>query len=333
MAQPVWRSNRISREPVLAGAGYSNNNRKTHIFSNGFINGSEYDSHSESRAASQDGMGSEYSVRGSGSYRNGRPNVMYAGYAGTTGNAYEGSFGGNSFAGHTSGSVSGSASRRNSANGNSASAQINKKQNSRTQSVRTPDIGTSNKAAAPSVSLGDLSAEREHALAVSAQRKKAATKKRKAVRIVKAAEVRPVPVTFIFMAVIATVLLMFIIYNLVSLNEMTIKLSESQSMLTELMKTEKELSLKLELKNDLLEIERIATEEYGMVKNDKVVKQYINIEGEDKIEVIVPQNVAESRSTALPESEVDNKDGGNGVFSNVMSAFGQRFESLLEAIN
>lgn len=325
MAMPVMdkfgRNNFISREPVLAGVGYSNIPLKQNIFSDSFINNSEYGLYSEGRAASQDDMSSNIE---SDSYRVGRRNIMFSGYAGTTGNTYSGV----GFGGYSSGVSVGRASQKRNTGVNIPSSvgadSINKG-----NSVRTPDIGMNKGKVSPSVSLGDLSVDRARAVAVSEQRKKTVAKKRKAVRTVRRTSDRPFPFAFIVMAAMSTVLLMYIIYNLVSLNEMTIELAESQSMLTQLVNEEKELSLKLELKNDLLEIEKIATEEYGMVKNDKVVKQYINIEGEDKIEV----NAEKSRASVEMQNSNEADHEENGVFSNVMSAFAKRFEKLLEAIN
>ena len=47
----------------------------------------------------------------------------------------------------------------------------------------------------------------------------------------------------------------------------------------------KELETKLETRSDLMEIRRIATEEYGMVEQDYLRMEYVALESEEEIRV------------------------------------------------
>ena len=93
------------------------------------------------------------------------------------------------------------------------------------------------------------------------------------------------PIALIFTALMCSLLFMYMIYNIVRINEYTIDIAKLKSRPSELTAQQNELTLKLEKKNDLVEIERIATQEYGMVKRDKVAKQYVNVGDGDVIEV------------------------------------------------
>jgi len=104
------------------------------------------------------------------------------------------------------------------------------------------------------------------------------------------------------------------IYNIVRINEYTIAISELKSRYNQLVTEQSELMLKLEKKNDLVEIERIATEQYGMVKRDKVAKQYVNVGEGDVIEV---------------ETEAEAETSSDGL-SSLMSAISANFGDLLD---
>ncbi len=313
-----YQQNMFGRQavPALAapGAGHMTSNRAydPHIQS-------KQNSRFAGRAASQDGMDPTQS----GSYRADRPqskarrHIQYAD-AGTghhTGNDSYGTYGADPYSsrsGVPSGMQSGVRSDSRSAAG-------------RQNAVRTPNMAKNNRMRADAaVSVGQVNG------GAVADKPKSPKKPKPKLHIVSTASVHSIPLTSIIIACIATALLFYIVYNIVSLNEMTLRLAESQSQLTELIKTEKELSLKLEMKNDLLDIEQIATEEYGMVKSDQVVKKYINIEGEDKIEI------SSSKETEdLPESRgAEDTDGETtGPLSTLMSAFANQFESFMEAIH
>ncbi|MFA6948294.1 MAG: hypothetical protein WCQ72_04880 [Eubacteriales bacterium] len=95
----------------------------------------------------------------------------------------------------------------------------------------------------------------------------------------------PFPTAVIFMTIICTALFMGMIMSFVRINEMTIELESLERDAAALAKTQSELTLSLEKKNDLREIERYATEELGMVKIDQLAKKYITLDVAEKIEL------------------------------------------------
>lgn len=136
------------------------------------------------------------------------------------------------------------------------------------------------------------------------------------VRTIKSNKSVPFPTSAVFVSVICTVLFMFMMLTLAQINEFTRDISTLQGKLSELVKQEEELSLDIELKNDLRKVENAAVNELGMVKGDEVAKQYIVIGNEDKIEVIEPE----------PKED-------DGLINTVMSAIGENFRDLVEYIN
>lgn len=131
------------------------------------------------------------------------------------------------------------------------------------------------------------------------------------IHTVSAEEHRPFPISAVFIALICTVLFMFMIYNLVQINEYTVTVTELRNQLADLQEEEKSLSFQLEKRNDLRVIEELA-QKLGMVKLDQVSKQYVTVEGDDKIETY---------DTAAPENHSD-------VFGNIMSSLGQYFSDI-----
>lgn len=89
-------------------------------------------------------------------------------------------------------------------------------------------------------------------------------------------------------------LFLLIIYNNVQLNEKNSKVDELKSTVVELDSKLSELTLKVEKKNDLREIEQRALE-LGMVKADELKKVYVSINSADKVE-LVDDNADEKQS-------------------------------------
>ena len=98
------------------------------------------------------------------------------------------------------------------------------------------------------------------------------------------------PFSFLFTAAITTVLIMFIIMNYVMIHDYTKDISDLNDQIQELAQTEKDLSLELTKKEDILTIEKIAREELGMVQSDQVTRKYISLESGDKTEVLGDQS-------------------------------------------
>lgn len=133
------------------------------------------------------------------------------------------------------------------------------------------------------------------------------------VRTVRAKSRKPFPISAVVMVTICTLLLMFMVVSYVQINEYTIEVASLRGELTDLIGERKDLTLALEEKNDMLEIEKYATENLGMVKSDQLTKKHISLDQEDKIEVV----------EAEPTEDMT-------VVSSVMSAIADNFKGLWE---
>ena len=103
-----------------------------------------------------------------------------------------------------------------------------------------------------------------------------------------------------FAAVIAVaVSLMLIVASSVMLTRAEADVSRLKTDITSTASDVNELRSDIEAKHDLLEIRRIATEEYGMVGEDFVRMQYISVESEERIEAF-----AETRRASIGLSAI-----------------------------
>lgn len=125
---------------------------------------------------------------------------------------------------------------------------------------------------------------------------------------------KPLPVSAFVMAIICTLLLMFMIVSYVQINEYTVAVSELRSELGDMIDRDKELSLELEKKNDMLVIEQKAGD-LGMVKLDQLTKKHVSLTQDDKIEVVEPEPTYDST-----------------VVTTIMSSIWQNFSGFWEYI-
>jgi len=183
----------------------------------------------------------------------------------------------------------------------------------RRSAARKPEISSGRTAVSADLQSMTVEQQRMRASASLALRSRTTAPK---IRTIKSAKVKPFPTVLVVMSLVCTMLFMFMVFNTVKINEFSRGIASMQSELNNLMSEKKELELKLDQKNDLREIEKIATEKLGMVKNDNVERAYISINSEDKIEV-----------TYIP------KTAPQVTFSTVLSSIGRNFESFLEYIN
>ncbi len=119
---------------------------------------------------------------------------------------------------------------------------------------------------------------------------------------------------FLVFTFICTLLLLLVISLSAQINEATKQVSDLQGRIIELSELEKDLTLKLGVKNDIRVIEEMASQEYGMVKSDNLAKEHVKIDNEDKVEV-------------YEETETSGE-----VFSTVMSVIGGVFNDFFETI-
>lgn len=136
------------------------------------------------------------------------------------------------------------------------------------------------------------------------------------VTTVKAKTAKPFPISAVVMLTICTLLLMFMVLSYVQINEYTIEVASLRGELSDLAGQKKDLNLSVEQKNDMMEIEKYAKENLGMVKADQLTKKHISLDQQDKVEVIEPE----------PTEDMT-------VVAGVMSAIGENFKGLWEYID
>ena len=94
------------------------------------------------------------------------------------------------------------------------------------------------------------------------------------------------PVAFFFVCVAVAMVVMYMLSLNVKVEEYTKSISELQSEITQLKEEATKLEVQLESRYDLDEVERIATEQYGMVSADSLPKKYVSVsDGEDVLQV------------------------------------------------
>lgn len=143
---------------------------------------------------------------------------------------------------------------------------------------RTPDMSKPySKVLNPNVAIGALgnASARQRSLPVAAVRTEPV------VRTVSAPRKEAFPVSIVFLSIICSVLFMYMIFNYVQINESTNSVSELKNEIATLSVEYNDLSAKLEKKNDLNFIEKMAVEEYGMVKLEEISKKYIIMDSQD----------------------------------------------------
>lgn len=105
------------------------------------------------------------------------------------------------------------------------------------------------------------------------------------IRTIKADERKPFPVKIILISGLCTVLFLYLLYNVVILDNYQRDISNFKFRLKVLQSEKADLEAALDKKNDLKYIEEYAVTVLGMVKSDVVSHQYISIENNDKIEL------------------------------------------------
>ena len=115
-------------------------------------------------------------------------------------------------------------------------------------------------------------------------------------------EKKPFPTSIVFGSLICTVLLLFFIYNFMQLSQYTGTVNDLSLELTVLKQKENELSLQIVQRDDLVKIAEYATENYGMVKTDSIVKKYVTVVSGDKTVITSDEEQAPiRRDTVEPE--------------------------------
>ena len=92
------------------------------------------------------------------------------------------------------------------------------------------------------------------------------------------------PYSVVFLSLLCSLLFFYMIFNYVQINEHTSAVSDLKSEIATLSFEADDLSAKLDIKNDLTLIEKIAKEKLGMVTVDEVTKKYITMDPGDTID-------------------------------------------------
>lgn len=116
---------------------------------------------------------------------------------------------------------------------------------------------------------------------------------------------------FIMSLLIGTVMVMFLVFNISEVYEMTNEVSQLESELDDLEAAAEQLELRLEEKNDIREIENIATSKLGMVKEDALQRRYISLSEGEHIEIL---------------NNGEEETSGGVLLSSVFSSLGKFFE-------
>ena len=99
----------------------------------------------------------------------------------------------------------------------------------------------------------------------------------------------------VILCVLAFVLLSgYLLYSYITLNEVNSELLAAQKELTRLEGEEGSLQVALESKTPMEEVERIATEELGMVKLEGYQVQVINLQTDDEVKIVQDESQSSS---------------------------------------
>lgn len=118
--------------------------------------------------------------------------------------------------------------------------------------------------------------------------------------------------------VLFAVVVMMIIFSFSQISQFKSEISDLESQRSALCEEIDKLSLSVDLKNDVREIERAATEDIGMVKSNQVESKYISLSEGERVEVI--------------SENADSAESDYGIFGTVMSAFGRNWDNLMDYI-
>jgi len=123
-------------------------------------------------------------------------------------------------------------------------------------------------------------------------------------------------VGFVAMLCIVTVMVMSIVFSIAQIYQTTNSIGKLENQLEDLREEAEELELALEKKNDIRVIEKIATDQLGMVKEDSVQRKYISLSDGERIDII-------------GETESESADSPVGtMLSSIAAAFARFLESL-----
>lgn len=123
---------------------------------------------------------------------------------------------------------------------------------------------------------------------------------------------RALPPFFVLLLTFMTVMVLLIVFSIAQIYKTTDEIGDLKTQLSTLQTTAADLELKIEEKNDIRTIEKIATEELGMVKEDSVQKKYVSLSDGERIDLV-------------EEPQTDTEEGLGTMLSSILSALGKWF--------
>ncbi len=93
----------------------------------------------------------------------------------------------------------------------------------------------------------------------------------------------PIPYAYIISLILLAAVLMYVVSLFVEVQEYSRSIDEMESRIAELKEESTRLEVQLESRYDLDEVERIATQEYGMVVSSTLPKKYISVSEEEDV--------------------------------------------------
>lgn len=132
---------------------------------------------------------------------------------------------------------------------------------------------------------------------------------------------KPFPMATVSLLAVFTVMIMVIMISFAQNYELNGEIAALEAQAQALAQTERELSLALEERDDIRVIEDIAINRIGMVRGNLVESRFVSVSGGDRVVL----NGA--------ESDAAGTEGGYGLFSTMLSAFGENLEKLREYVD
>lgn len=109
---------------------------------------------------------------------------------------------------------------------------------------------------------------------------------------------------FVALLGVVTVMIMFLVTQISDVYKTSNEIAKLENQLQTMQSEAEELKLKLDEKNDIREIEKIATTELGMAKEDTMQRRYITLSDGERIEVIDNGESEESSGGVMLSSVV-----------------------------
>lgn len=116
----------------------------------------------------------------------------------------------------------------------------------------------------------------------------------------------PVPFATCALLAICTIMVMVVVYSFSQIHEYSSLINDYKDQQKALAREATDLEIALEERDDIRSIEKLATENIGMVSSDVVQSKYVSVASPDRVEI------------------AEDDDGDNGGFSSLLSIIGEK---------